>query len=82
MRKVVDEVVYPDAQACEESGKCVSPLLSFFSSCSQLCRLVLLLTVAFSSASARYPSDKVNEVLAEHNVHAMRFGVRPFSILR
>lgn len=29
MRKIVDEVVYPDAQACEESGKCVSPLLLF-----------------------------------------------------
>lgn len=49
MRKVVDEVVYPDAQACEESGKCVFPLLLFFSSGSQVCRLVYLLTVAFFS---------------------------------
>ena len=24
MREVVDEVVYPDAQACEDSDKCVT----------------------------------------------------------
>lgn len=44
MRAVVDETIYPDAQACEDSGK--------------------------------YPSQKVNDRLAELNIHAMRFGVR------
>ena len=35
MRAVVDEIVYPDAQACEDSGKCVAarPTLS----CSDAC---------------------------------------------
>ncbi|CED84717.1 acyl-dehydrogenase [Phaffia rhodozyma] len=42
MRKMVDEHIYPDAQACEDNGK--------------------------------HPSKEVIKIMADKNVHAMRFG--------